>query len=135
MSIAAIWGTTVGYTETGYTVVVETIDSRIIVISRETFDHLYTRLDDFTAALKGDCIEYVVNDSDKDLLEYPEWFVDAVADGIIFTDGCGVDIFYDESGEIAMSPNSIILKNHVGDLRYMESDAFRKYYDTLEESQ
>ena len=134
MSIAALWGTTAGYTECGYGAVsIETNDGRVIVIKEETFEYLYFRLDDFTAALKDDCIEYVVNEPNKLMFEYPNWFVEAVSDGIIFEMCLGSYAFYDDSGDIAMSPNSMVLRNYKGELMYMEPYKFYQYYDTLEE--
>jgi len=133
MPIAAMWGTAVGYTEYGSVVDIETADGRVMVISKKTFDSLFYRLDAYTAALKENCIEYVFNgDVDADIFEFPEWYIDAVEDGIIYGD-CGMDFFVEDSGEIAMSPSSVILKNHIGDLKHMESDKFFKFYDTVGE--
>lgn len=60
--IAALWGTTVGYQELPESIFIEKNDGRVMVISHDTFDYLYYRLDDFTAALKEDCIEYAFCD-------------------------------------------------------------------------
>lgn len=130
MSIAAIWGTTVGYTEYNDTVGIETNDGRVSIISMSTFDYLYSRLDEFTAALKEDCIEYVVHYNGMPLCIYPEWYIEALYNGLIFNDD-GIYTFYDTCGEIAMSPESIILRNFMGELMYMETVTFDKYYDTL----
>lgn len=134
MAIAAMWGKSVGYTESEYSVMIETTDGRVANVSKDSFNYLYFKLDDFTAALKEDCIEYVINDAERDLFSYPEWYVDAVADGLIW-ESCdhGVDMFYDERGEIAMSQESIILRNFMGNIRYMERNDFDKYYDALGE--
>lgn len=132
MAVAAMWGTSVGYSDYGDTVVIETIDGRVIVVRKHTFDFLYYRLDNFTASLKENCIEYIVNEDSKCLFDYPTWYVEAVEDGFIYVND-GVDMFYTESGEIAMSPNSIILRNYKGELMYMEANVFSKYYDTIGE--
>jgi hypothetical protein len=131
MSVAAIWGTTVGYTEYGDSITIETIDRRVAVIRKQTFNYLYCRLDDFTAALKEDCIEYVTYHPDKPISFYPDWFREAMDDGWI-TNDYGTFIFLEDSGELAMSPNDIILRNFMGDLMYVEESKFHKYYDTLE---
>lgn len=133
MAIAAFWGTTVSYTEyPGTSVVVETMDNRVIVISSETFEHLYYRLDDFNAAMKEDCIHYTDYRYDKSIEEYPQWYQDAVDDGLIAYNGY-TDSFYEEDGDLIMSPKAIILKNRFGELKYMERYNFYKYYDVPEE--
>lgn len=134
MSIAAFWGTSVGYTDYhNGSVVLETVDGRVAVLNTETFEYLYHRLDDFNAALKEDCIQYVVHNNEKCLTQEPEWFMDAVADGLIYEESSGVCVFYSESGDIMMNPNSTILRNYRGELRYLEGYKFHQYYDTLEE--
>lgn len=133
MAIAALWGTTVGYTDyTGGAVVVETMDNRVIVISRHTFNHLYYKLDEFNAALKDDCIHYANYMYDKATEEYPKWYQDAVAEGIIGYNGYH-DYFYEDDGEIAMSPRAVVLMNKYGELKYMERHNFYKYFDVSEE--
>ena len=52
------WGTSVGYTEHVNSIVVETTDGRIAVLSKQTFDEVYHRLDELNAAMKEDCIWY-----------------------------------------------------------------------------
>lgn len=134
MAIAALWGTTVGYSE-AYEgrVTIETVDGRVAVVNKETFDYLYHKLDDFTAALKEDCIQYAINlYDDRCILEYPEWYVDACTDGIIYESCCTL-MLYEESGEIAMSRNSVVLRNYKGELRHIEAYKFHQYYDTLRE--
>lgn len=134
MAIAAFWGTTVGYTEYhNGTVILETTDGRVAVIKNNTFDYLYYKLDEFTAALKEDCVEYVIHEPDKCVFEYPVWYIEACEDGIIFEDEDHSCILYDECGDIAVSPNSMILKNYKGELKHFERYKFFKYYDTLME--
>lgn len=135
MAIAAIWGTTAGYTDyLNGTVIVETNDGRVAVFKKDTFDYLYFKLDEFTAALKEYCIHYAIYEPGKKLFEYPTWFVDAVADGYIYEQyQGGLYMFYQEDGEIAMSPNSAVVRNYRGELMYLEGYKFHKYYDTLQE--
>lgn len=134
MAIAAFWGTTAGYNEYhNDKIVVEHAEGRVAVVNRDTFDYLYYRLNEFTAALKEDCIHYIIHDPDKCLFEYPEWFVDACSDGIIFEDDWHSCILYEESGDIAVAPNSMILRNYKGELKHLEAYKFHQYYDTLEE--
>lgn len=134
MAIAAIWGTTVGYTDyCNGTVVIETVDNRVAVIKKETFEYLYCKLDGFVAALKEDCVHYIIHKHNKCIFEYPEWFVDACADGIVFEDEVNECILNTDSGEIAVCHNSMILRNYKGDLQHLEAYKFHKYYDTLEE--
>jgi hypothetical protein len=129
---AAMWGKSVGYVENRGFVEIETIDGRIAVIKIDTFNYLYHRLDRFTAALKEDCIEYVTYDPDIDIQNYPDWFVEAMDDGWI-TNDYGTFIFLDTNGELAMNPKDVVLRNFMGDLMYMNLDAFHKYYDTVGE--
>lgn len=65
-SIAANWGTTVGCTELPTSVVIEMNDGRVIVISHDTFNYLYFKLDEYTAALKEDCINYEYCDDNSE---------------------------------------------------------------------
>jgi hypothetical protein len=130
VSIAAFWGKSVGYSEVGKHVTIETINGRIAVISKECFDYLYYRLDDFTAALKEDCIEYAIHLTNKPLLQYPDWYVSAVYDEWICKDDYGGWLFYDiVHGGIPMSSESIVMRNYIGKLRYMESEEFCKHFD------
>lgn len=135
MAIAALWGTTIEYSYYGQgnSVVIETSDGRVAVIKQETFDALYVRLNDFLAALKEDCIEYVVYEYNKCMFAYPEWYADAVYDGLLFEDECTPLILYSESGDIAIAPGSMILRNFKGDLQHLEAYQFYKYYDTIQE--
>lgn len=128
MTIAAFWGKSVGFTDYFNSVFIETPDGRARVIGSTTFDYLYYRLDPFTAALKEDCIEYVTNEPIGEAHDFPSWYFDAVDDGVIFEEH-GTVIFYEENGDVAMSPGSVILRNFEGRLRYMEFNDFIKYYD------
>lgn len=133
MAIAAFWGTSAGYTEYHDTVIVETIDGRVAVIRKETFDYLYFKLDDFNAALKEDCIHYAINEPEKDLMEYPLWFIEACEDGLIYENERGTLFLYNEAGELAVSTNAMVVRNYRGELSYLEAYNFHKYYDILKE--
>lgn len=99
----------------------------------EVFENLYIELDESRAALKEDCIEYVIYSRHKPLYMYPNWYVEACVDGFIFDDGHGYGghMFYEESGEIAMSEGCYILRNFKGELKYMEYEDFIKYYEIM----
>lgn len=129
MPIAALIGTTVGYTDYYNSVFIEKDTGEARVVNVKIFEELYRRLDAFTAAFRSDCIEYVWNDPIAELFDHPEWYIQLVEDGII-RDDCGMDLFYPDDGtEIHMNPGSVILRNHEGNVRYMEYDDFVKYYD------
>jgi hypothetical protein len=130
MSLAALWGTSVGYTESQHFVEIEMTDGRLMVVSKETFDYLYCRLDEFTAALKENCIEYAIYQPNMSFETCPQWYVQAIEDGFIYAEENYSDyIFYCENGDIVMSPGSVVLRNFLGDLNYMEMWQFDKYYD------
>lgn len=129
---AAFWGKIVGYYMYGDYVEIENAGNVCIHISIDTFDYLYLTLDEHHAALKEDCIEYTTFSIDKPYYEYPDWFIDAWNNGDLYING-DIALFYDNKGEIAMSPNSVILRNFMGQLMYMERERFERYYDTLEE--
>lgn len=97
------------------------------LVTPDSFHYLYHILDDRRAALKEDCIEYVVYNLYKSLDDYPDWFTEAVYDGQIIR-GQSIHIFIDDKGETAMSPEAIVLRNYMGDLRYMERETFNKMY-------
>ena len=129
MAWAALIGSTVQYTDYYHCYTLETIDNRVISVSKSIFQQLYQKIDKFNAALKGDCIEYASNDPMIDLFDQPEWYIDACADLIIY-ENCGQTYMQDDyHGEVVMSPNSVVLRNFKGELRYMEWDEFLKYYD------
>lgn len=130
MDIAALWGTTVGYSEINDTVVIETNEGRVAVIRRETFDYLYFRLDKFTAALKEDCIRYFIYQPYEPLFNYPEWVIQAIKDNWIVKDDYSF-VFIGDVEIVNLDQTSVILKNFKGELKHMELDQFHKYYDIL----
>jgi hypothetical protein len=132
MSKAALWGKSVGYSEYDGYVTVETNDGRVAAINMDTFNHLYFRLDRFTAALKEDCIEYVIYETNLPLACYPDWFIEAYDNGYIYEEEDYSDfIFYCKHGDIVMGNGSVVLMNFKGELNYMERYQFDKYYDIL----
>lgn len=135
MSIAAFWGTTVGYSKYhNNTIVIEKTDGSVAVIKEETFNYLYLRLDDFNAALKEDCIEYVVIEADRGVLDYPEWYFEACSDGVIYQNS-DICVFHDHKKEkqIQMYPGSIVMRNYKEELKHIESYKFHQYYETIRE--
>lgn len=130
MYLTSIRGTSVRYVDYWYTVGVFNSNGQEIELSNEVFDDLYYRLNDNTTALKEHCIQYAMVSDDKSVCLYPDWFVDALWDGHIIYE-YGAFTYYDDiDGEIAMSPNSVILRNFKGHLMYMEYERFIKYYET-----
>jgi hypothetical protein len=111
-------------------IMVQKKDYKYIVIDQDTFYDLYFELDDVKTALKEDCIEYILYDPDKRIEDYPEWFEEAIEEGWI-TNEYGTFIFLDINGELAMSPGSVVLRNFMGDLKYMEREDFEKYYEII----
>lgn len=133
MTIAAYWGTTSSYTyNLDGTVMVETPDHRIMSVSEETFEYLYFKLDEFTAALKEDCVRYVINKPGTLLRDLPKWYSDLIIEGTVYILD-GIPILNEESGEIEMAKNSVLMQNYKGDLRYLEGFKFHQYYNTLED--
>lgn len=134
MAIAALWGKTSRYAEFQNGILIETIDNRIAIVSKDSFNSLYYKLDDFTAALKEDCIDYAVYSKDNPVCKYPDWFIEAVQNGDIYQEDDYEDlIFYCEYGDIVMESGSVVLRNFLGQLNYMLPHQFRRYYDTLGE--
>ena len=103
------------------------------VIPERTFYQLFYELSDTKAALKEDCIEFAIYRRYTPPYEYPNWYVEAMVDGLIYEDGLGFGgyMFYDHSGEIAMADGAFILKNFKDELRYMEANDFLKYYELI----
>lgn len=71
MAIAVIRGTTVGYAYSNNKVMIKTSDNRVTHVKKDTFDYLYQKLDERSAALKEDCMEYVEYIPDAPLYKYP----------------------------------------------------------------
>lgn len=118
-------------------IMIQKQDYQYTIINEDVFRDLYFELDEYRCALKTDCIEYVRYYHDKPLYDYPEWFMVIMDEGWI-TSSCFDDehesrpfLFLDENGEIAMSDGSVILRNFMGDVRYMEIEDFEKYYEII----
>lgn len=62
IDIAVLRGRSVSYTDYGDTVGIETRDGRVKVVSVKTFDDLFFRLNEFTCALREDCIHFTTVD-------------------------------------------------------------------------
>ena len=101
-----------------------------MTISRENFELMFVRLTESIAALKEDCIQYVVYHPYSPLLAYPKWYIQAHHDGSMYEEYFGTSMFIDDTGEVLMSPGSVVLMNTYGHLRYMERSDFDKYYET-----
>lgn len=108
-------------------ILIQKSDGETTLITGESFDHLYFRLDDEIAALKEDCIEYTIVSYDLPVDRYPDWFVEAVRDGWILIDD-EAWFFTDYSGDTQMTDGSVILRNFLGELRYVEYPEFDRYY-------
>lgn len=130
MKVAAMKGSSVYYMENESHVMVDK-GNDFTNMTPETFEYLYYRLDDEFCALKEDCIEYAIYDKDKDLFSYPYWYIEATYRGDIYHNTSGSYI-YDYTGELAMSHKSVILRNFLCELMYMELETFRFYYETEE---
>lgn len=104
-------------------------DYKYFVTKLEVFKDIYHELDDARAALKEDCIEYVIYSRHRPLYTYPNWYVQAMVDCFIFEDGSGGHMFYEETGELAMAEGAFILRNSRGELKYMEANEFERYYE------
>lgn len=129
MPYAAFIGKSIGFTDYYNSVFIEKEDGSARVIPNEVFDELYLRINPLVAALKEDCIEYVVNDPTMDVMYQPEWYIETVEDGYIYEE-CGSEFFIDTDGNTyAVAPGSVIMRNLYGELRYMEMDEFTKYFD------
>ena len=128
MALAHLHNTASIYAELPYdNILIQRSDGETTLITEESFNHLYFRLDDEIAALKEDCIEYTIVSYDLPVDRYPDWFVEAVHDGIIFVND-EVWLFDKDSGWIPMADGSVVLRNFLGELRYMEYEQFDRYY-------
>lgn len=128
---AALLGTSIKYSEYGGTVWIETNDGREEIITVSTFEHLYYRLSMDVAALKDDCIDFVVFHPNRQICEYPDWFSEALRDGWI-TNECDRFYYLDHLGEHLIHSNDVVLRNYLGQITCKESEEFIKYYDVLE---
>ncbi len=104
---------------------------KYFVTSLKAFEDLYHKLDETKAALKDDCIEYVIHHPDKPLAHYPDWYIMAYDNGMIFEDEYGNWLFYDIPGDMVMAPGSIMMINYLGQLKYMERNQFERYYEPI----
>jgi hypothetical protein len=130
--IAPLHGTTVIYCHSPDSkVLIQKDDYKYRTIPLDLFNRLYIELDGSRAALKEDCIEYTIHRTYKPLDHYPDWYVDAVYSEAIYSTVDGQWLFYEDDGEKLMSPGSVVLRNFMEDLRYMEREDFDKYYELI----
>jgi hypothetical protein len=59
---------------------------------------------------------------------YPDWFVEAVQNKLIFVDEEAWFIDYPHESDVLMYDGGVILRNFLGELRYMEYEQFDRYY-------
>lgn len=101
------------------------------IANRNAFNYLYLELDDSRAALKEDCVEYVIYNPDEPLSSYPEWFIAAYDNGFIYEEEDYDEfIFYHHNGDVVMSAGSLVLRNYKGEITYMEMCEFNEHYET-----
>jgi hypothetical protein len=129
MAIAYLHNSASIYAELPYNnILIQKSDGETTLITGESFDHLYFRLDDEIAALKENCIEYTIVSYDLPVDRYPDWFVEAVQNNLIFIDEEAW--FFDDphKGETLMYDGGVMLRNFLGELRFMEYEQFDRYY-------
>ena len=130
--IAALQGRVVGYTDYLNSIVVEKSDGRVAVIRDRIFYSLYHTLDQFQAALKEDCIEYVRFDDSlylEERIELPQWFRKAEKEDRIY-ESCGIDYLVNEHGEHEEIPYGwIVMRNFKDHLRLIDPQSFGQYFD------
>ena len=129
MAIAYLHNTASIYAELPFNnVLIQKSDCETTLITGETFDQLYFRIDDEIAALKENCIEYTIVSYDLPVDRYPDWFVEAVQNKLIFVDEEVWFIDYLHESDVLMYDGGVILRNFLGELRYMEYEQFDRYY-------
>jgi hypothetical protein len=130
-NIAPVRGTTSLYSHMENSTVLLMRDGyKYFVTSLKVFNDLYISLTDTKAALKEDCIEYVIYRGDVDSDSYPDWYIDAL-DNHIFENGYNGHTFRDMFGITDMTPGAVILRNFKGELMYMDYNKFERYYEIL----
>lgn len=94
------------------------------------FDKLYCHeeLGVNVCALKSDCILYHWFDPSVPLHETPAWIRDEVIDGRIFEFYDGAWYYYEDEGDIAISPYSVFLRNKKDEIKHIELDTFLNVY-------
>lgn len=118
-----------GYLQDG-TVLLMKNNYKYFVTSRQAFHDLYYRLDDSKAALKEDCIEYTVYHPETPLSWYPDWYIEAYDNGMIFEDSGNFLCCYNKD-DMVMTPGSVVLYNHLGQIKNMERYQFEHYYEPM----
>lgn len=101
------------------------------IIPVDIFEDLFYVVDHNKAALKEDCIECTMFSRFRPLHTYPEWYLNAVTKGLIYgvNDYPEPHIWRHIDGDIPMTEGSYILRNFMGDLRYVDARSFERYYE------
>ena len=95
----------------------------------QKFKKLFHHMGKNVAALKSDCIEYYEIFKDTSFRAEPMWVQDCIYDEQIVFE-YNQYTFYDYTdGAIPMSPHCILLRNKVGDVKYIEPMHFDLSFD------
>lgn len=97
-------------------------------IAVDAFEDYYTDLGMGYAAPTSECIEYYeFNILHNNRFGHPKWIREMLNEGIV-TSVNGCVMFYDHTGEIAVSPSCVFLRNRTGDVVYLESEKFDEVF-------
>ena len=95
------------------------------LVEIQDLDDMGVRLTSRHFAMREDCFLYFIFEGCYGVM--PEWFMDKVEYGVVYRNE-GIWMFYDESGEIAMSPSCVFIWNgRIDDeLHYLETEDFKE---------
>lgn len=133
-----------------YSVFLRKPDGNIHCTDFDVFEKLYQvfKYDRFTnsgvAAFSEDCIEYIECKPGVLSSEYPEWFYEFFTESAVFPNVETVLMFdtdkyrlsynnskfeMNTSGDISVLEHCVFLRNHLGEIRHMQYDIFKKHYN------
>lgn len=111
--------------------VVLTKDSRMTIVSVNTFYDLYCLLGDGKCSLKSETVQYELWHRGKSLRDYPRWVQKLFYDNRIFFLGGEYYFATDGGGEKLMRDNGVLLCNHDGDVTYIDIHTFNSLYTVI----
>lgn len=96
--------------------------NEVKLLELDQLDTMCMRLTSRHCAFIEDCFLYYIYEGRSGVI--PEWFMEQVEYGIVARQ-YGEWVYYDNRGEIAMSPSCVFLWNERTDMHYMETEDFK----------
>lgn len=116
----------------GDTVALRNLNGDIRVLGVEEFYELFKRIGPYKAALTTDCVEYFAITKNSFMKDIPHWVSHLIAQGdLVIGPGMEDNKFRGPTGDVVLSPASILVRNSDGAVRYYTINEFQKQYESV----